>query len=202
MANMADQREPVKHFSYSEEVLDELELTLSRERLNTYMRAVPDRDKELAVRLYVWNVALSSAFYGVLQGLEVSLRNAMHNRLSERYGPAWYRNPRTGLDDGGMRRIERLRTNLAHSGLGRVTPAQIVAGLSFGLWVSLLGNGGRIAELNRRANYEMTLWRPALRSAFPHVRSLNRKQAHAALDRHNRVHAILDAPRNSSELAF
>ena len=245
MPNMAEQRERVKLYSYSRELLAELESTLSPERLSTYVRAVPDQDKEQAVRLYIWNVALSSAFYGVLQGLEVTLRNAMHNRLSANYGAAWYENPRAGLDDGGMRRVESLKTYLAQSSRQRVTPAQIVAGLSFGFWVSLLGNGGRIAKLNRKANYEMILWRPALRYAFPHVRSLTRKQAHAALDqlrilrnriahhepifnrdhmedyglilevtgwispptrewldRHNRVHAILDAPRNSSELAF
>ena len=245
MSNIAEQQERVKRYSCSREVLAELESTLSPERLSTYLRAVPDRDKEQAVRLYIWNVALSSAFYGVLQGLEVTLRNAMHNRLSESYGPAWYENPRTGLDDGGMRRVESLKTHLEQSGRKPVTPARMVAGLSFGFWVSLLGNGGRIAELNRRANYEMTLWRPALRNAFPHVRSLTRKRAHAALDqlrilrnriahhepvfsrdhmedyqlilevtgwispptrewldRHNRVEAIPDAPRNSTELAF
>ena len=182
MSNIAEQQERVKRYSYSGEVLAELESTLSPERLGTYARAAPGEDREQAVRLYIWNVALSAAFYGVLQGLEVTLRNAMHNRLSASYGPAWYENPRTGLDDGGVRRVVRLKMHLEQSGRQYVTAAQMVAGLSFGFWVSLLGNGGRIAELNRRANYEMTLWRPALRSAFPHVRSLNRKQAHAALD--------------------
>ena len=180
---MAERHERVKRYSYSREVLAELESMLSPERMSTYVRAVPDRDKEQAIRLYIWNVALSSAFYEVLQGLEVTLRNAIHKRLSANYGTGWYENPQTGLDDGGMRRIENLKTQLAHSGGRRVTPAQMVAGLSFGFWVSLLGNGGRIAVSNRRANYEMTLWRPALRHAFPNVRSLTRKQAHAALDR-------------------
>ena len=180
---MAERHKRVKRYSYTREVLAELVSTLSPERMSTYVRAVPDRDKEQAVRLYIWNVALSSAFYEVLQGLEVTLRNSMHKRLAASYGAGWYENPQTGLDDGGMRRIESLKTQLAHSGRRRATPSQIVAGLSFGFWVSLLGNGGRIAVSNHRANYEMTLWRPALRHAFPHVRSLTRKQAHAALDR-------------------
>ncbi|MDE0373605.1 MAG: hypothetical protein OXI73_13825 [Rhodospirillales bacterium] len=59
----------------------------------------------------------------------------------------------------------------------------VVAGLSLGFWVSLLGPGGRIAESGRRANYETALWRPVLRDAFPHARPLTRRQAHAALDR-------------------
>ena len=180
---MTEQRKPVNRFSYSPKALRELEVTLSPERLETYLRAVPNRDKVQAVRLYLWNVALSSAFYEVLQGLEVTLRNAIHNKLVSCYGCAWFEEVRAGLDNGGARRIKRLKEQLAQSGTRHVTPDRMVAGLSFGFWVSLLGPGGRIGESNRKANYEMTLWRPALRGAFPHKGSLTRKQAHAALDR-------------------
>ena len=57
-----------------------------------------------------------------------------------------------------------------------------MAALSFGFWVSLLGSGGRMDPDGRRANYEMTLWRPALRRAFPHRTPLTRKQAHRPLN--------------------
>ena len=53
--------------------------------------------------------------------------------------------------------------------------------LSFGLRVSLLGPGGR-GEAGRKANYEMTLWRAALRGAFAHRATLTRRQAHRPLD--------------------
>ena len=181
-ANMTEQQVHVKGFSYSREVLTELESTLSPQRLSTYVRAVPEHDKEQALRLYIWNIALSSAFYGMLQGLEVTMRNTMHKQLAATYGSAWYDNSLIGLDDGGMKRIRTAKSRLARSGRKRISPAQVVAGLSFGFWVSLLGHGGRIAELNRRANYEMTIWRPALRQAFPTARALTRKRAHAALD--------------------
>ncbi len=182
MSNMSEQSGGVKRFQYSEEVLAELGSTLSPERLSTYLRVVSDGDMEQAACLYVWNVAVSSAFYGVLQGLEVTLRNAMHKRLSAAYGSAWYENRRVGLDDGCMERIQSLKSGMARSDGERIPPAQVVAGLSFGFWVALLGKGGWISELRRKANYEMSLWRPALRYAFPHRRTLNRKQAHAALD--------------------
>ena len=52
---------------------------------------------------------------------------------------------------------------------GQVSPpSRGVARLSFGFWVSLVGAGGRIDLDGGRACYEMTLWRPALRRAFPH----------------------------------
>ena len=63
----------------------------------------------------------------------------------------------------------------------RDDPHRIVATLSFGFWVSLLGPGGR-TEDGRKANYEMTLWRPALRGAFVHRVKLTRRQAHHPLN--------------------
>ena len=58
----------------------------------------------------------------------------------------------------------------------------MVATLSFGFWVSLLGPGGRIKGSALRANYEMTLWRPALRRAFPYRKTLTRREAHKPLN--------------------
>ena len=133
-----------------------------------------------SIRLYAWNTAVSAAFYGPLQGLEVALRNAMYRGLAERYGEAWYDNRDAGLDRGAMERIAGARTELARDGHGD-DPPRIVAALSFGFWVSLLGPGGRIGA-GRKANYEMTLWRPALRGAFAHRATLTRKEAHRPLN--------------------
>lgn len=180
--NMTDDQVRVKQFSYSKEVLRELESSISPERLNTYVQAVQSQDLEEAIRLYRWNVALSAGFYGMLQGLEVTVRNAMHKRLAARYGPNWYDNQCIGLDTGGLRRVQNAKTELSNKGFNRPTSSRVVAGLSFGFWVSLLGPGGHIAGSRQKANYEMTIWRPALRRAFPHARSLNRKNAHAALE--------------------
>ena len=172
---MMDRKAGVKNFFYTDEILNELETSLSRERLGTYLAATGG-DREKAIRLYIWNTDVSAAFYGPLQGLEVALRNAMHHRLAGRYGPIWYDNPAAGLDGGALDRLES-----AKSGLKQGNPPQLVAALSFGFWVSLLGSGGRI-DARRRANYEMTLWRPTLRGVFAHRRLLTRRQAHRPLD--------------------
>ena len=89
-ANLTEQRERVNRYSYFEKVIAELKSILSPERLGTCLRRVPNRAREQAVRLYMWIVALSSAFYGVLQGFEVTLRNAIHTQFTSRYGSAWY----------------------------------------------------------------------------------------------------------------
>ena len=176
---MVDREPGVKTFSYTDETLDELETALSPERLSTYLDAAGG-DRERAMRLHDWNTAVSAAFYGPLQGLEVALRNAMHRRLAQRYGPAWYDHPGAGLDRGAVGRTAGARSELARDGHGD-DPARIVATLSFGFWVSLLGPGGW-TEAGHKANYEMTLWRPALRGAFAHRATLTRRQAHRPLN--------------------
>lgn len=170
----------VKSFLSIGNVLEDLEASFSPERMGTYLRAVQG-DREKALHLYTWNTAISAAFYGPLQGLEVALRNAMHRQFAGRYGAAWYNNPAAGLDTGCLVRIADAKTDVTRTGHTE-EPPRVVAALSFGFWISLLGSGGRINPVGRKANYEMTLWRPALRGAFPNCTSLTRKQAHKPLD--------------------
>ena len=172
--NIAIGSTEVNNFCYTDEILDDLEVTLSHERLGTYLSA-KGGDREEAVRLHVWNTAVSAAFYEPLQILEVTLRNAMNLRLGARYGVAWYDNDRVGLNRGALDRISHTKEKLGREGYV-VNPHRIVAAQSFGFWVSLLGPGGRGAD------YEMTLWRPALRKTFPHCDTLIRSDAHSQLN--------------------
>lgn len=170
----------VNAFTLNPETLNALEVSLSPERMATYI-AVAGGDREKAMRLYAWNTAVSAAFYGPLQYLEVTARNAMHEQLSTVYGPDWYDNPKCGLDAGAINRIAGAKTDLGREGYP-VDPPHVVAALAFGFWVSLLGRGGRMPGVETtRANYEMTLWRPALYRAFPHVRK-PRADVHQPLD--------------------
>ena len=176
---MADRGVGVNPFSYTEETLTEIEAALSHERLQPYLDAAGG-DRERALRLYLWNTAVSAAFYGPLQGLEVVLRNAIHRQLSERYESVWYANLDAGLDRGALGRIRQALLELDREGSTNDIP-RLIATLSFGFWVSLLGSGGRL-ESGRKANYEMTLWRPALRQGFAHRTTLTRRQAHGPLN--------------------
>ena len=161
-------------------VLDALQASLSPERFATYLVAT-NGDRAEALRLYTWNTALSAAFYGPLQGLEVAVRNAMHRELSAQYGSAWYDNPQIGPDAGALDRLSAAKQELRR-GRYSVDPPHLVAVLPFGFWVSMLGRGGRapIPGAAKR-DYDMTLWRPALHRAFPNAR-LRRSDAHARLD--------------------
>jgi hypothetical protein len=165
-------------FAYSAQMLAALETSLSQERMQTYLSRTGG-DQERAIRLYTWNAAVSAAFYGPLQHLEIALRNAMHRELTTRFGPCWYDNAACGFDNRTIAKLATTRSELLRDKY-LDGPSQIVASLSFGFWVALLGSGGHVAG-SGKANYEMTLWRPALFKAFPHVR-ISRKKVHAPLD--------------------
>lgn len=170
----------VKAFPFNDAVLDALVASLSPERIATYVAATGG-DRERAMRLYTWNTAVSAAFYGPLQGLEVAVRNAMHRELVSTYGLDWYDNAACGFDAGTLRRIEAAKDDLRRDGY-TVDPPHLVAALPFGFWVALLGRGGRAGGLGAvKRNYEMTLWRPCLHRAFPHAK-VGRVQAHHPLD--------------------
>lgn len=179
--DMINQTATIKDFDMDPDSLEALAAALSPARLQTYRDAVGG-DLERALRLHVWNTAASAALYGPLQALELALRNAMNTRLEAKFGHAWYDMGKPGLDLGCRRRVEQAKGELARTGYP-VDPPHMVAALSFGFWISLLGPGGTMGTARPlKANYEMTLWRPALRNAFPHASALTRKKAHRPLD--------------------
>ena len=166
------------NFVYSVQFLDAQQASLSSERMATYITRTGG-NRENAARLYTWNVAASAAFYGPLQGLEIALRNAIHREMTIEFGGNWYDNPRCGLDGRTLATINSAKTDLIRSGYA-VDPPHMVAALTFGFWVALLGSGGRLSN-GAKANYEMTLWRPALYRAFCYTK-VSRKGAHLPLD--------------------
>jgi hypothetical protein len=170
----------VNSYAFSDAILDALFASLSPERMSSYT-SVAGADREKAVRLYTWNTAVSAAFYGPLQGLEVALRNALHRALSAIYGLTWYDNPACQFDWGTQRRISEAKQKLKDGGYA-VDPPHVVAELSFGFWVAILGKGGKVGpQDSRKRNYEMALWRPALHKAFPHAKQ-SRVMTHQPLD--------------------
>ena len=75
--------------AYSPQFLRSIERTITKVRLSRYLAATSDLTQ--AVQLYEFNIELSEALYGILHGIEVSLRNAAHHALSNSYGAQdWY----------------------------------------------------------------------------------------------------------------
>ena len=157
--------------------------TISRDRLSTYLKAAQG-DSVVALRIYSWNTAVNSAFYGPLQELEVALRNSIDRVLSKQFGSEWFDCQKAGLNGHARGQIAIAKSALARN-QHNYEKSQIVATLSFGFWVSLLDTGQKDRQSNKNkqysgkpANYEMTLWRPALRNTFPYCKKLKRQHAY------------------------
>lgn len=141
-----------------EDRLHDLRDVASDVRLQSYRQS--DRDDIETVVVYLWNLRISEALYPILAIFEVTLRNAMHNALSERFGSESWFDQKDVL-------LERERSSVAHA---RETlqrddkpayPDHIVARMNLGFWVALL-----------QRPYEETLWRAdgaaLMKAVFPY----------------------------------
>ncbi|WP_043721190.1 hypothetical protein [Kutzneria sp. 744] len=150
---------------------EDLLAAFSAARMEPYLKHC-NGDVAKAFRLYAWNLEVSAALSGPLGCLEVALRNALHEQLVTLVGRSdWWRDRRVDLHDVAKGLLAEAAANLAKRGKPAV-PDAMVAELHFGFWVALLGKG---------RNYETTLWRPALRHAFPNY-SGGRLPLHKQLD--------------------
>ena len=139
-------------FEYTPANLSEIERTLSADRLRPYRISVGG-DTKLAILLYEQNTLLAESLYGVLQGLEVSLRNTIHEQLAADYGQAeWWDTVKLEPEQGAM--LRKARDILSKEGKALVA-GQVVAELSFGFWTGLTG-----------PKYDV-LWRDHLVKIFP-----------------------------------
>lgn len=155
----------VSSLGYTDEAFDTLERYISGERLTAYYR-LSRGDQWVALKLYEKNAELSGALYGVIQGLEITVRNSIHNLMSDRLACGkWY--DRFQFANSEPTEIDRAKDSLLGKGQP-TTPGRVVSELTFGSWVKLTG---RI--------YEDTLWLPYLYRIFP-IR-VNRAVAHERL---------------------
>jgi diaminohydroxyphosphoribosylaminopyrimidine deaminase/5-amino-6-(5-phosphoribosylamino)uracil reductase len=152
-------------FVYSDKQIEWLQICLSPERLNPYYVKARGSDW-VAFHLYVRNTELSASLYGVIQALEVGLRNLVHTKMTEAYGTEkwWDKLP---LHDEEMNDIAEAKEKIS-SRIEQIRPGRIVAELGFGFWVKLFAN-----------SYEKQLWVPYLRHRFP--AKLSRKIFHDRL---------------------
>lgn len=113
---------------------------VSKPRLSKYLSAA-NGDPFLTLRLYHWNSQLSQALYLPLQSWEISLRNRMNSFLVWKYNQKWFEDPRALRTLTKADNEKLSKTILRQQQNRRTLPNsdQIVADLSAGFWVALLG---------------------------------------------------------------
>ena len=138
-------------------------------------RGPANGDRNRAIRLYIWNAHLSREFYLPIQLTEVALRNSIHNQLTNMFGKLWFETPsftsalplRT---QGEMRKVAEFERSQRR---GAFTIDHVVAGLSFGFWLSLLNSS--MCE---------RLWSGNIRPVFPHLPpNLHQPDVHKRLEK-------------------
>jgi len=140
-------------FQYDDKTLVTIEKFVSTERLAPYIDYARG-DRWVAIRLYERNIEISEALYGVIQALEITLRNAIHNLLSERLGEAeWYEN--FNLAEPERQAVEEAKKKVLDRPV-KLQAGRVLAGLTFAFWGRLFSD-----------SYDKTLWIPYLQKIFP-----------------------------------
>lgn len=154
-------------------------LVVVRQRLSPPRMARYEADSgslKDAIRLYEWNVEVSSLFYRLLHGVEVLLRNAINDQMvrwhmAHGLPGRWFDDPRQSFDSKTYADIAEAQQRIRMRSWP-VTTDRLVSELNFGFWRYLL---------SRR--YERDLWTPVLRHAFPHLGSQRRADIGNRVDR-------------------
>lgn len=170
---MADNQE--NNAAYSEDQIRAIERSISSDRVNSYLtEAEGDRNK--AIQLYERNTEISEALYGVIQGLEITLRNSIHRILQNgtRFDD-WYEHIHLEGKEAESLRLAKKALQDSHK---PITAPRIIAKINFGFWVRLTASC-----------YEKDLWVPHLHKAFPMkmMRSLLNKRLSKIKELRNQI---------------
>ncbi len=157
-------------FRYDGATMRALCSAISSERFATYLK-LAEGDRRRALQLYAYNAALGGAFHGPLQALEVTLRNAVHDAITEVGGVYWFEDPQLGQPQQDA--VDDAKDKLDWQ-KGPQDPGRVVAALSLGFWVALFAK-----------RYEESLWRPVLHQCFDPRQ--DRRHLHDRLNRIRRL---------------
>ena len=120
---------------FSKRALCNIPVSLSTPRFSKYLD-VATSDLE-AVKLYQWNVELSSAYYIPMHFYEIILRNTVSEAIKLNYGPDWHRNDnfRLSLDNNNRQNLASAIRNAKRThNTNRPTIGAVIAESKFVFW--------------------------------------------------------------------
>ena len=143
---------------FSTDQLTNIPHILSEPRFATYLQHCGN-NKMLALRLYKWNLELSSAFIIPLHLLEVSTRNAVVERLEAVHTSNWPWNRGFIRSLPNPQRGYSATKNLREvASIQNPTMGKVVAELKFVFWEKMFTK-----------RHDRRLWNDHLKTAFPHA---------------------------------
>ena len=127
--------------------------SISESRFGPYRRPETSDAEDFAS--YLWNMALGESLYPALQGLEVALRNSIHDAAAQSFGRTdWFN---TILVAQEPRILATAAARLKQSNKAQ-RPDDLVEALPLGFWVNLF-----------YSRYEQKLWPQLLKEVFPYI---------------------------------
>ena len=148
-----------------------LKISISDDRFEPYRRSHPQSDLA-AYAAYAWNIALCESLYPALNGVEIALRNSIHDSATQKFGTDLWFNSRLKAPE--KERLDKLRKQIDPSGAGPLTAGDFVSGLTLGFWVDLF-----------KGRYEQILWPWLLRPVFNFAprKQISRERLYQRLDK-------------------
>ena len=149
--------------------------SLTEPRLTRYIKACGD-DSLAVLPMYYWNCQLSQSLYILTHTWEVGVRNRLNSFLCWKYGKQWPFDEARAVRQLSNTDKHRLREAIDRQRQRRKTSVvstdAVVADLSAGFWVSLLGK-----------SYDVPFsWRYNLARVLPHDATIDRAEASKICD--------------------
>jgi len=139
------------------EFYNNLEKSISKERLKHYQVIFQENNEKIIVQKYLLNIELSKALYFPLQKFEITLRNNIHTTLSlELNNNNWFEVD-SFLNEKSYEKIQYVIRALEKD-KKEITSGRIISELNLGFWCAMFSN-----------YYEQKIWTKYTKTIFPNI---------------------------------
>lgn len=132
--------------------------TITQARMSTYDTATAPGDQRIrrALKLYVWNAEVASAFLVPLHLCEVAIRNAVADAIAAQYGPRWPWTPGFQHSLPSPTRGYNPRADLANARRNTSSTGKVIPEVKFAFWQKML-----------TSRYDKAIWDHQLATVLP-----------------------------------
>jgi hypothetical protein len=145
--------------------LAEIKKGLSTEKLETYRQVFSCKSDHELIAVYMSMQSIMSHFFTVVQLLEVTLRNSIHQCATEQFDdPEWFKTKT--ISDKSKNQVTQAEHQCLDEVGAKYTTNDLVSRLPFGFWVHMLSKG-----YNNPRDREHNLWQFKFNQCFPNAKA-------------------------------
>mgnify|MGYP003640520356 FL=1 len=145
--------------------LAEIKKGLSTEKLETYRQVFSCKSDHELIAVYMSMQSIMSHFFTVVQLLEVTLRNSIHQSASEQFeDPEWFKTK--AISDQSKNQVTQAEQQCLDEVGAKYTTNDLVSRLPFGFWVHMLSR-----DYNNSRDKDHNLWQFKFNQCFPNAKA-------------------------------